>query len=332
MFNPLKYMRNRKVGVALGSGGSKGIAHIAVLDYLKNEGIPVDMISGSSIGAVVGALFSVGAMKEYRSDLLKMDWKEMLSLVDPVFPRIGLVKGKKLRAFLARYIPESAKLEDLPVPLSVVATDYRTGLPVVFTRGNVLDALRASIAIPGVFTPVKYGDSLLIDGGVSNPLPLDELKRMNAGLTIAVNLHPTVPGRLFRRVARNVIPKASPADPASLDMRDESDSAVPGKGEGPERGKFWKITHFLKGPGKNRDNEEEHDPNIFHIISQSIDIMEYINTVMILKYYRPSVIIQPNLIDMTTLDFTRAGRALSEGYAACRRVRRQLRTKIKFWV
>lgn len=331
MFNPLKYLRNRKVGIALGSGGSKGIAHIAVLDYLSGEGVPIDMIAGSSIGAVVGALYSVGAMKQYRSDLLKLDWKEMLSLVDPVFPRIGLIAGRKLRKFLSRYIPESAKLEELPVPLSVVATDYRTGLPVVFTTGNVLDALRASIAIPGVFTPVKYGDSLLIDGGVSNPLPLDVLKRMNAGLTIAVNLHPAVPGRWFRRMVKEAMPETSLANPGSLDLRDEGDAS--GSTEpGPDRGKFWKITHFLEKSGKKKGIAKDHEPNIFHVISQSIDIMEYMNTVMILKHYRPSVIIQPNLTDMPTLDFTRAGRALSEGYAACRQVRRQINTKIKFWV
>ena len=214
----------------------------------------------------------------------------------------------------------------------MVATDYRTGLPVVFTSGNVLDALRASIAIPGVFTPVKYGDSLLIDGGVSNPLPLDVLKRMNAGLTIAVNLHPTVPVRWFRRMVNDVIPEASPANPASLDMSDHGGPAGSDGEAGPERGKLWKITHFLKRSGNTKSGEKEHEPNIFHVISQAIDIMEYMNTMMILKYYRPSVIIQPNLIDMSTLDFTRAGSALSEGYAACRQVRRQLRTKIKFWV
>ena len=141
-----------------------------------------------------------------------------------------------------------------------------------------------------------------------------------------------MPGRWFRRMVKDVMPEATSADPASLDMRDEGGPAGLDVEPGPERGKLWKITHFLKRSGNSKSDEKEQEPNIFHVISQSIDIMEYINTVMILKYYRPSVIIQPNLIDMTTLDFTRAGRALSEGYAACRQVRRQIRTKIKFWV
>lgn len=329
MFNPLKYLRNRKVGVALGSGGSKGIAHIAVLDFLASEGIPVDMIAGSSIGAVVGALYSIGGMQRYRSDLLGMDWKEMLALVDPVFPRMGLIEGKKLRSFLARYIPESANLEDLPVPLSVVATDYRTGLPVVFTRGNVLDALRASIAIPGVFTPVKYGDTLLIDGGVSNPLPLDVLATMKAGLTIAVNLHPAVPAGRF---GRRKLDRENAAPPASLVIGDGHAEIVPAADRSGAGESFWKIGRLIGKSRKKADDDKEHEPNIVHIISQSIDIMEYMNTLMILKHYRPSVIIQPNLTDMPTMDFTRAGRALSEGYAACRRVRRQIGRKIKLWV
>ncbi len=325
MFNPVKYFRNRKVGVALGSGGSKGIAHISVLEMLKAEGIPVHAISGSSIGAVVGALFSIGEMERYRDDLLSMDWKELISLVDPVFPKTGLVEGKKLRAFLARYIPEKTKIEDLPVPLSVVATDYYTGKPVVFTSGNVLDALRASIAIPGVFTPVKFGESLLIDGGVSDPLPVDVLARMGAGLTIAVNLHPSLPRRRFASSVKKEMAKATEADASNIviasgaDSRDQSSSIA-------------RLTGFLTQRKKKRENGKDQEPNIFDIIAQSIEIMEYMNTLMILKAYDPDVIIEPDLIGMPTLDFTNAARALAEGREAYKKVHSQIVRRIKYWV
>ncbi len=332
MFNPLKYFQNRKVGVALGSGGAKGLAHIAVLDYLETEGIPVHMIAGSSIGAVVGALYSIGRMRDFRNELLNMDWKEMLSLVDPVFPRMGMIEGKKLRTFLSRFIPESTKLEDLPVPLSVVATDYVTGQPVVFNRGNVLDALRASIAIPGVFTPVYYGDSLLIDGGVSNPLPVDVVKRMGAGLTIAVNLHPAIHGKFIRRAVKKAMGSPEATDTSGIKTSAVENAGKSDKGTKTSGGGFAAIAGLLKFDQRGKKEEKKHEPNIFHIISQAIDIMEYMNTVMILKVYNPNVVIQPDLMDLPTLDFTGATRALSEGYTACRNVRRQLRRKIRLWV
>ncbi len=326
MFNPVKYLRNRKVGIALGSGGSKGLAHISVLEFLRAEGIPIDLISGASIGAVIGALFSIGSMESYRDDILSMDWKEFIKLVDPVFPKTGLVEGKKLRAFLARYIPERTKIEELPIPLAVVATDYYTGKPVVFTNGNLLDALRASIAIPGVFTPVKFGTSLLIDGGVSNPLPVDVLERMGAGLKIAVNLHPSLPKRRFARSIKKEMEKSREGDATDLKMMNSADEVLHNKGT------LWQLANFLEKHRKKKDGSNEREVNIFDVIAQSVDIMEYMNTQMILRAYKPDVVIEPDLIGMPTLDFTQAARALAEGREACRKVRGQIARKIKLWV
>lgn len=327
MFNPVKYFRNRKIGVALGSGGSKGLAHISILEFLKTEGIPINMISGSSIGAVIGALFSIGSLEDYRDDILRMDWKELIRLVDPVLPRSGLIEGKKIRAFLTRYIPENAKIGDLPIPLSVVSTDYYTGKPVVFTNGNLLDALRASIAIPGVFTPVKFGTSLLIDGGVSNPLPVDVLERMGAGHTIAVNLHPSLPRRRFVSSVKKEMEKAKEADAKELLVQNQGDH-----NSGELKISIRQLTKFLEKRKKKKERDEKQEPNIFDIIAQSVDIMEYMNTLMILKVYKPDVVIEPDLIGMPTLDFTNAARALAEGREACRKVRGQIVRKIKIWI
>jgi predicted acylesterase/phospholipase RssA len=137
MFNPLKFVRrNRTVGLALGRGGAKGLAHIGVLEYLEEAGISVDMIAGSSIGAVVGALHCAGTLKRFRDDLLELSWKDRLAMVDPVVPKKGLLGGKKLLAFLSRYIPRDANIEDIPVRLAVVTTDYGTWGPLVFEKGK----------------------------------------------------------------------------------------------------------------------------------------------------------------------------------------------------
>ena len=190
MSNPLKFFGNRTVGLALGSGGAKGLSHIAVVEYLRSMEIPIHMIAGSSIGAVVGAIYCVGALDRFKQDILKLTLREMLKYMDPVVPRSGLIEGKGFVKFLERYVPPAALLEELEVPLAVVATDYATGAPVVFRSGNVLEALRASVSIPGVLVPVRYRDTLLVDGGVSIPLPISVVRGMGAGLTIAVNLHP----------------------------------------------------------------------------------------------------------------------------------------------
>ncbi|MCX7678559.1 MAG: patatin-like phospholipase family protein [Spirochaetes bacterium] len=314
------------MGVALGSGGSKGLSHISVLEFLKAEGIRVDMIAGSSIGSVIGALYSIGAMESFRDEILSMDWREYIKLVDPVFPRTGLVKGEKIRDYLARFIPEKTKIEDLPIPLSIVATDFYTGKPVVFRSGNVLDAIRASISIPGVFTPVRWGESILIDGGVSNPLPVDVVKRMGAGLTVAVNLHPSLPRKRLSRATREKMEQVHEADANKITYSHGTDSS-----SSEQKTWMWQLTAFFE-KRRIKPHPEKNEINIFTVIAQSIDILEYMNTQMILHAYKPDVTIEPDLIGMPTLDFTNAARALAEGREACRRVRGQIIRKIKFWL
>jgi NTE family protein len=202
MLDVFKFFRKKKVGLVLGSGGSKGIAHISVIENLEALQIPVSMISGSSIGALIAAVYASGSMKELKRDIMKMDRREVRSYFDPVFPLSGLMEGKKLKEFMARYIPLDAKIEDLRIPIGVVATDLYSGNAVVLRTGNVIDAVRASISIPGVFVPVKYGDTILVDGGVANPLPVDIVKSMGADLEIAVNLHPKVYSEKLKKTVK----------------------------------------------------------------------------------------------------------------------------------
>ena len=199
MLRLLNIFKNKKVGLALGSGGSKGMAHIAVIEYLEALGIQVRMISGASIGAVIGAVYAAGSLPQLKKDLQRMQRREMMSYFDIVFPKSGLLEGKRIVEFLKKYISEKATFDDLRIPLGVVATDLYNGQPVVLKSGRVLDAVRASISIPGVFVPVSYNETLLVDGGVANPLPIDVVRGMGANITIAVNLHPTVQTKIMRK-------------------------------------------------------------------------------------------------------------------------------------
>lgn len=333
MINPFKYLRKQTVGLALGSGGAKGIAHIAVIECLRQMGIPIHYVAGSSIGAVIGALHCVGTLDRFKIDLLKAGVRDLLKLADLVFPRSGLIEGKDFMEFMTAYIPADARIEDLDTPLCIVATDYKDGTAVLFERGNILEALRASISIPGVFVPVKYRDTWLIDGGVSNPLPVNIVRRMGASMTIAVNLHPTLKQRFKTMAVESTRKHHVTGDPEHLAVVRRSRSL---EKKGTAGSGTW--LQFVQGllsrddPKKAAAAAKKECPSIFDVITQTIDIMEYVNTMLLLKYNAPTVLIEPLSPDVTTMDFMRAQEVLRHGEEACDRVRLQLKTKVKLWV
>ena len=326
MFNPLKVFRNRKVGLALGSGGAKGLAHISVIEYLRGMNIPIQMIAGSSIGAVVGAVYCCGSLTRFKNDMLSFTRKEMFSIFDITVPRSGLIKGNDFVEFMKKYIPDDAKIEDMPVPFSIVATDYYTGRAVVFNKGNILHALRASISIPGVFVPVAYGDSFLLDGGVANPLPVDVLIEMGAGLIIASNLHP---GLAISPMTDFVKRQGKRIGILKKDRTETVDHkrGVSIPDEKPVKVWYNNIEQWLSG----REGKKFY-PSIFEVMSQSIDIMGYVNTQNILKYYQPTVLIEPDLLTLGTMDFYRAYDIIIEGFRASSDHKSELIRKIKIWL
>lgn len=328
MINPAKFFRNRKVGLALGSGGAKGLSHIAVIEYLENMKIPIDMIAGSSIGAVIGAVYLCGNMKKLKDDMLLFTKKELLSVVDITIPKSGLIKGNSFIKFITKYIPENAKIEDLPRPLAIVATDYYTGKQIIFRKGNILEALRASVSIPGVLIPAVYGDTILIDGGVANPLPVDVLKDMGSGLTIAVNLHPGLRFSGIKKIVKSGAGKIGiNLFPENIAYADDSQSVVVAEPKKTITDWFKSIDQWI-----SKDKHKDDLPSIFEVFFQAIDIMEHVNTQNLLKYNKPTVLIEPELIQVGTLDFHKAKSIITAGYAASADKKSKLIRKIRFWI
>ena len=189
-------MRSKKVGLALGGGAARGLAHIGVLAVLEKEGIPIDMIAGTSVGAIVGALYAQGKdASQVKKVFLDLAQHKLTRFIDPSLPRSGLIKGKKFKDLLASFIGGDIKFSDLRIPFACVATDIETGEEIVIARGSVPEAVRASISIPGIFTVVKRGGRYLVDGGLVNPVPVNLAKRMGADFVIAVNVIPDVTDR-----------------------------------------------------------------------------------------------------------------------------------------
>jgi len=184
-------LRKVKVGLALGSGVARGLAHIGVLEVLQAAGIPIDMIAGTSAGAIAGGVFArrqdIGPL---RGLALGIDLKKMAWLLDPVLPRAGLIGGRKIKNWLGLIMGNGVKFSDLRIPFACVATDVNTGEEVVIREGLVLDGIRASISIPVIFTIISWQDRYLIDGTLVNPVPVSVLKEMGADFIIAVNVTP----------------------------------------------------------------------------------------------------------------------------------------------
>jgi len=180
----------KKVGLVLGGGYARGLAHIGILEVLEREGIPVDMIAGTSIGALVGALYArVRNADLIKKQALQLDWVGLTSLVDLTLPKSGFIGGKRVTNLLRRFIGD-VQFHELDIPLSCVATDIITGDEIVINHGKVLDAVRASISIPLIFTVVKKDNRYLVDGGLVNPVPVSVAKQMGADFIIAVDVTP----------------------------------------------------------------------------------------------------------------------------------------------
>ncbi|MFJ7677629.1 patatin-like phospholipase family protein [Peribacillus sp. NPDC097264] len=178
-------MPHPKIGLALGSGGARGFAHIGVIKVLQKEGIPIDMIAGSSMGAMVATFYGAGSDIE-RLYTLSRAFKRKYYL-DFTIPKMGFISGKRTKD-LIRVFTYGKNLEDLDIPVAVVATDIRTGEKVVFREGPLAPAVRASISVPGIFVPEKIGDRLLVDGGVIDRVPVSVVKEMGADIIIAVDV------------------------------------------------------------------------------------------------------------------------------------------------
>ena len=183
-------LSGKKVGLALSSGGARGLAHIGVLEVLEKYAIPVDIIAGSSIGSLVGALYASGkSIAEIKDIARNQGVKRFSFLVDLSLPKTGLVRGRRIEDTIRKSIGD-LEFKDLRIPFVCVATDINSGEEVVIKDGLVWKAVRASCSIPVLLAVVKQGDKYLVDGGLVNPVPVNVLKSMEADIIIAVNVMP----------------------------------------------------------------------------------------------------------------------------------------------
>jgi len=178
----------KSVSLVLGSGGARGYAHIGIIEILLEQGYEIKSISGTSMGALIGALYACGKLDDYKKWVLTLKFYDVAKLLDFSFGKDGFIQGEKVFRTIEKMIGD-IKIEDLPIPFTAVATDLIKQKEVWIQKGSLLDSVRASVAIPTIFTPKKIGNRYLVDGSVLNPIPIAPTISDDTDMTIAVNLN-----------------------------------------------------------------------------------------------------------------------------------------------
>lgn len=177
----------KNVALVLSSGGARGLAHIGAIEELEAQGYTITSIAGCSMGALIGGVYASGKLDAFREWMKTVDKRKMLKLTDFSLSLDHLVKGTRIIEAIMEFVPD-VLIEDLPIPYCAVATDWKTGREVVFRKGSLFQAIRASISLPAFYEPVRLDDMILIDGGVTNPIPMNRVQRHDGDLLIGIDV------------------------------------------------------------------------------------------------------------------------------------------------
>ena len=180
-------IKAKNVALALSSGGARGLAHIGAIEELEAQGYHISSIAGCSMGALIGGVYAAGKLSEFREWMKTIDRKKMLGLIDFSLSLNHIVKGSRIIEAIMEFVPD-VNIEDLPIPYCAVATDLKSGKEVLFNKGSLFEAIRASISLPSFYEPVQRDDMILIDGGVINPIPLNRVKRHDGDILVGIDV------------------------------------------------------------------------------------------------------------------------------------------------
>jgi NTE family protein len=313
----------KKIGLALSGGTARGLAHIGVLEILEKNNIKIDYVGGTSMGAVIGALYASGMpMKDLKKIALTTKWE---NLVDFTLPDRGILSGYKIEKFL-RVLLKDKKFKDLTIPLSVVAADVQKGEKVIFRKGDVASSLRASISIPSIFVPYEYDGRILVDGGVVDPVPVDVVRSMGADVVIAVDLSTNIRDvvvnsktkrnkKFWKKIKKKMIEQEI----------EEINKYVARKKNIP-----WIVRSILDHPEKLVDYFKKHKlrgPELLKVTSNSFSIM--INELSKYALTSADYVIRPNLTGVSKFDFGGVPNIIRKGSMAAKSSIKDIKRMIK---
>jgi NTE family protein len=279
--------RRPRIGLVLGSGAARGWAHVGVIRVLERAGVRPDVVCGTSVGALVGAAYATGDFDQFCAGTSGMRRRDVVSFMDVALSG-GLLKGERFMAFVTR-VCKDRPIEELAIPFAAVATSLETGAEVWLRTGSTMNAVRASLAMPGLFTPVMSSDGILVDGALVNPVPVSLARAMGAEVVIAVDLSAGIVGR-------------------SLLVND----AHVGR---PSLFGDWML-RGLRRFGREPSDPRRPSPSVLNVIATSLDVMQVRITRSRMAGEPPDLMVAPRLADIGLLDFHRADEAIREGERA----------------
>ena len=281
----------KNIALVLSGGGARGIAHIGAIEELEKSGYNICSVTGTSMGAVVGAVYTMGKLKEFKEWMLTLDKMRVFNLLDFSFSSQGLVKGDKVLNKMKDFIKDK-NIQDLNIPFACMAVDLISLEEVVFTNGSVYEAIRASISIPTVLTPVKKGNALFVDGGVLNNIPLKYAPRTENDKLVAVNVNAKIP------VINAGLSKKITIEQQSLYKRKMQD--------------FQSQLQKIMPSGKSANL------SYFDVINKTIGLMTYQITQNLLEKHPPDILINISKETCTMFDFFKAEELIEIGRIATR--------------
>ena len=269
----------QKVSLVLSGGGARGIAHIGVIEEIEKQGFEIFSVAGTSMGALVGGVYALGKMDAFKNWFYTLDKLKVFSLVDFSFSIQGLVKGDKVFNKMKEFISD-INIEDLNIFYTAVAADIINKEEVVFTKGSIFEAIRASISIPTIFTPVKTDDGLLVDGGVINNIPINHAHRTSGDILIVVNVNANIP------VDKPAISRKETEIKQSIYQK--------------------KIKDFYHHLHKTHPISKTEKLGYFELMNKTFQLMTYHNAQMLLEKYNPDILINISRDSCSTYDFYKA--------------------------
>jgi NTE family protein len=307
-----------RVALVLGSGAARGWAHIGVIHELEAMGIRPDLVAGASVGAIVGGAYASGnlaAFEEWISGLRRVD---IIRLLDARMTGGGFLQGNSLMKAIEKRIGDP-RIEELEIPFACVATELGTGREVWLREGSLLDACRASIALPGLFAPSRFDpERLMVDGGVVNPVPVSLARALGGDLVIAVNLNGDLVGRhFFVHSEEDVSEEDSERELSEIE---DKDSVIARWAAKMKAGFGVRLDSYISSLRRR----ESPDPGLFDVIAGAVDIMQDRITRSRMAGEPPDILITPRLSHIGLMEFDRAAESIAEGRAAARREQAEL--------
>lgn len=290
----------KNVALVLSSGGARGLAHIGVIDELCDRGYNITSIAGSSMGAFVGGLYATGNLDKFKDWVINLDKLNILKLVDFTLSKQGFIRGEKVFEKMQelKMIPD-VNIEDLPLKYTAIATDIINNKEVVFESGDLHKAIRASISIPNIFTPVEHNDTYLVDGGVLNPLPLNRVAKADGDIVIAVDVNSIVP------YERPILP---PTKKELEKLHKEKLSKISEK---------WDSL-FNHGNSNGLDKSEKKSKiGYFEILVNTIQLMQYKLSNYSIEKYPPDVLVNISKNSGSIFEFYKGTEFIAYGREAC---------------